>query len=36
MIKSPTIETWGNYSCIVKNAVGIVQKEVYFATAKIY
>lgn len=35
-ITSPTIEDRGNYSCVVKNAVGNVQKEVHFGTAKLY
>lgn len=35
-ITSPTIEDRGNYSCVVKNAVGSVQKDIRFGTAKLY
>lgn len=35
-ITSPTFRDRGDYSCVVKNAVGSVQKKVRLGTAKLY
>lgn len=35
-ITSPTTEDRGNYSCVIQNAVGSVQKDVKFGTAYLY